>query len=530
MKINRNSIAYRIIIIIVAICFYLLSINRLDAQGLYYDEVHQAVPAFNYSGQEQHNFSALSIRGIPVLNMTYSGAIKSLIYGLFLRYSKVGFSVTNWRLVGILCVSAALLLFGLILHKKLSITSYLIFGIFFVTDATVILTTRHDWGPVALALSLRLLIIAIWLRGELSEKINVLNSFVLGILVGISIFEKLSSIVLLPTIAIMFMFSPQRRKMFHLLSASIGLIVGLIPLIVSNIYSLKYSGYFVSTSYINSEQVFSITEIITTLKAYISLGAGELVEIFILGKNTPILSIAEFWALLLMVLLTVFITIKYHKQNINIRLAGILMLCYLVTLPSLYLLPQDTWVHHWIIGTPFQYLSISLIGSQYQKLRRVMVYIFSALLLIFIVIRSTGIFSLEQFLSNGDSSIKWDPSINVLGEFAQRNTDDSIFIAGDWGIANQLICFTNGKTGVIYELFYGGGNNRSVEDIVETIKNSNLPNVYLLFISPPVFTNEDRRDKILLEISVKLSPAWKLQPLEKDIANLNSVILYKYSK
>ena len=59
-----------------AVIFLWLSTVRLDAQGLYYDELHQAAGAFAYLGSPPEYFALFTIHGIPLLNMPYSGAIK----------------------------------------------------------------------------------------------------------------------------------------------------------------------------------------------------------------------------------------------------------------------------------------------------------------------------------------------------------------------------------------------------------------------------------------------------------------------
>ena len=53
--------------------------------------------------------AAYSIAGIPVLNMPYSGAIKSGLYGAGLRVFDQPFTVSSWRWLG--CVISALGIF-----------------------------------------------------------------------------------------------------------------------------------------------------------------------------------------------------------------------------------------------------------------------------------------------------------------------------------------------------------------------------------------------------------------------------------
>ena len=95
-----------------AIAFALLANVRLTAQGPQYDELHQAVGAFTWIGAPPPSAFCLDFRGICVLTTTYSAAIKTHLYGLFLRLSGRGFALADWRWLGILLMAAGLPLFA----------------------------------------------------------------------------------------------------------------------------------------------------------------------------------------------------------------------------------------------------------------------------------------------------------------------------------------------------------------------------------------------------------------------------------
>jgi hypothetical protein len=191
--------------------FLWLATVRLDAQGLYYDELHQAAGAFTYLGSPPEYFALFTVRGIPLLNMHYSGAIKTAVYGLYLRFVRPEFSVLSWRLVGIFFVGVGLVAFVLLTHSSLSLVPLVVMLGLLLTDTTVLLGVRHDWGPVALALALRLVLIGMWLRGEGAGQPSIRNSFALGGLVGFAIFEKLSSWVMILALGWILLSSGRRR-------------------------------------------------------------------------------------------------------------------------------------------------------------------------------------------------------------------------------------------------------------------------------------------------------------------------------
>jgi hypothetical protein len=209
---NRWSSVF--LVLTPGIIFVTLATVRLDAQGLYYDELHQATGAFGYLGSSPAPFVVLTVgdilpplplvarlKSIPLLTMHYSGATKQAVYGLYLLLVEPKFGVVSWRLTGILVVASALVGFVLLVHRSLSTLSLVALLGFFLTDVTVILCTRHDWGPVAMALALRLVFIGLWLRVDRIGQPSFFTAFALGALVGVSVYDKLSSVVLIVPLA-----------------------------------------------------------------------------------------------------------------------------------------------------------------------------------------------------------------------------------------------------------------------------------------------------------------------------------------
>ena len=177
---------------------------NISAQGLYYDEIHQAPAAFAYRGKWAQFFAVALVSGKPLMTMAYSGAIKSALYGLYLRLSGAPFTVESWRWLGIALVAFTFPLFAVLARRRLSAVGLSIFFALLVTDATVVLETRHDWGRRRLP----------WLfgcsssergcYGEADGEVKPRNSFWLGAIVGFSIYEKLSNVVLLLPLWIFF--------------------------------------------------------------------------------------------------------------------------------------------------------------------------------------------------------------------------------------------------------------------------------------------------------------------------------------
>ena len=81
--------------LLAAIAFVGLAGVKLTAQGLYHDEIHQAPAAFAYVGKRAQIFAMGFVHGKPLMTMTYSGAIKPAIYGLYLRFTGASFTVES---------------------------------------------------------------------------------------------------------------------------------------------------------------------------------------------------------------------------------------------------------------------------------------------------------------------------------------------------------------------------------------------------------------------------------------------------
>jgi len=122
---------------------------------------------------------------------------------------------------------------------------------------------------------------------------------------------------------------------------------------------------------------------------------------------------------------------------------------------------------------------------------------------------------------------RWDPSLSRLGEFAGQNADKAIFIAGDWGVATQMICFTGGKPEVVYETDHSSGD---VRGLLGTILNSHDKLVYLVFPRFIVFTQPETRALIEDGLREGMAPYWEQQPVEKQVEDLKAVIVFKFKK
>ncbi len=224
----------------------LLAGLRIDAQGPQYDELHQATGAFTWLGSPPEKFCMAVVGRICILNMPYSAALKTNLYGFYLRFVTPRFSLVSWRMFGILIIAAGIVLFCAAAWPALRPGPLAVFLALLVTDGAVLLAGRFDWGPVAIALVLRLVLLGLWLRGEAAAgEPSPRGTAALGGLVGFAAFEMLSSVVLVPALAALLLGSARRRSRRHLLAAAAGLATGALPLAAVNLGWLLVSGRLV---------------------------------------------------------------------------------------------------------------------------------------------------------------------------------------------------------------------------------------------------------------------------------------------
>ena len=358
--------AFAVILSVIAAALFiaLCSVN-LTAQGLHYDEVHQAPAAFAWLGRTPDMFNPLPMGNVPLLNISYSGAIKSHLYGAYLRFVSPHFTVRSWRMLGIGLAAAGLLIFGLIAGPAMPSGSLILFLLMIVTDATVILTSRHDWGPTALALLLRLVFVGVWVNRETGDGGIARRNAIMGALVGITIYEKLSSAVMLPVLLIVSLISVRPMSRRDRLASLIGLAAGLLPLLVVNIWSLASGRGLISLASVSGHQS-GITAVDAARYAFrwLSLGQGRVVSHWILGSPSSGRMLATFEALLLLAMLIgVPVLWRRRRGNPHLRMASVMVACYVAVALGVFLLPRTTGAHHWILGTPFQYAAVAFLTA-----------------------------------------------------------------------------------------------------------------------------------------------------------------------
>ena len=511
-----------------ALLFMALAGVRIEAQGPQYDELHQATGAFTWLGEPAPPLFCMSAwNRVCVLNMPYSAALKTNLYGLYLRLVQPRFTLASWRWLGIVLIASGIVLFSVLARRALSLPGLAVFLALLLTDVTVLLDGRFDFGPVAISLGLRLALLGVWMGSWMGSEAgeggpSARSSFVLGALTGFATFEKLSAVVLVPALAVLVLGSPGRRSRRHLVAAGAGLATGTLPLALINLGSLISYGRLVSPVSGGPAVDRSLSGLLSYGGEYLTLGHGGLFRAFMLGLG------GQPWAEILEGILAgaVFLSIAFLAARRDapgsLRLAGLALAGYGAVGCGLWLLPRATWAHHWILGTPFQYaaLALALSSEAGRRFRRPALAVLAAL---WIAARLPGLVAVEQAFARGAASPAWDPSLARLGEFAAARAGEAVFVASDWGVATQILCFGNGRPGLVHEPFWHYHGPQTLRDILRT---GNRRVFYLVRLRNPPRVVPGATDRI--ERDLAADPGLREVPAEPEVAGLREVLVRKF--
>lgn len=443
-----------VVAVLVALAFVALASPRLGTPGLYFDEVHQAPAAFTWLGKHPQSFNYLEISGVATMTMPYSGAIKSALFGLFMRVSGVEFSSVSWRMLGILMPALGLLICLPALARRFGLPGAAVFAALFLSDLTLVLTSRHDWGPTSLALLLRLVFLAVWLA---REELSPARAALLGGITGFAVFEKLSSVALLPAL---FVACWGRRPLAW--RALAGLAIGSVPLLVVNAASWIRSRHLISLSSDTSSPTQSLAEFVVQ---YLGLGAGDRVRAWTL--DWPV---KRQLALLEAALVVVLIGLSLFVKSPLVRR---LLLCYALVGIALALLPRATWAHHWVLGTPFQYAGFALAASAAPRRLRIAITLVCCVL---ILARSPALYATESALWQGRAGARFDPSATSVAEFL-ASQPNALVIAATWGMGPQITCLAQGREDAVFEAFW---SEQAAEEALRRVEATNADVVWLV--------------------------------------------------
>lgn len=478
-----SKLPYILISTLFAIIFLFISTLKLDAQGLYYDELNFAPPALTFKGINADYSIFSSIKGLPIFINSYQGAVMSYPYGLYLKYFNQNFSVISWRLWGILIWTVSIFIFSLLSAKFLKPYQLAIFLAFLLTDNSVTLAIRFNYGPVLIPLISTLIIILAATKIFKGEQLRFYELFVLGFSIGLGIYAKLSSLpLLLPLVLLMiFMFINKRIKNKTILMILSGLITGALPVIYFNIKSLILDHNFFSLISTEVNHSFGRQDFINKTYSFFVSATGNGISSHILGTAYPVFH--EFQEIFFIFFFSIFLIVSAVTFYKKIELLPIFSYeSFLLIFLIMYLFPMNTSVRHTIIAVPFLYLALAtfweILDKNISEGKKYLKRSFSLLIIIWLIMRLFNTYQLTQNLYQGKYSLSWHPEYTKIAQFAGTKIKDSIFVTADWGFTHQLFLFTGVKENTIYEPFW---DYTDKNQFFNSIKGSGKQFLYLIY-------------------------------------------------
>lgn len=509
-----------------AAALLLLAGNRIEEQGLYYDELFQAPAAFAYVGRPAQMFNVAQIGGLPALNMNYAGAIKSAAYGLYLRAFRAPFTVRSWRWFGILVAAASLSAFCLIARRGVPAVATGLIAVLVVTDANLLLCVRTDLGGVALSLAMRLVILGLMLRRGTAGP-GPSEAAGIGVLLGLIVFDKLSGAVIVVPVAAWVLVCGSGSATARMRALALGACVGALPLVWLNAQSLLDGHGLVSLGNVPAKLPMQ-----NFARRYLRLGAGAYVQDFILGRPVVWTHIFEGYVLAIALGATVWAAALMHRLDEHRRTArqvlGLLAIWLTIGL-EMPLLPSTTNVYHWILGTPFHYAAVAMLLGQLRAQAGATVglrqhaRLVTALVALLLAGRVASVSTMERHLADGAASAAFDPSFTRLGQIAAAESDEVLFVATTWGVATQIVCLSNGQTDRVVEAFWRYGPDDRLPRLLEQHPSKRV--FYLVAMNRPTGAPNHRQ---LIERDFASSAALVEEPSPLEMAALDAVTVRRF--
>lgn len=422
-----------------ALLFVAIGSVGIAAQGAYYDELHQATASFCWLSRDTGLFARGEVLGVPLFNMTYSGAIKSHLFGAWLWLSGEPFSLLGWRWFGLSMGAAGILALGTMLATCVPWRRLAVVLALLTTDATLLVACRNDWGPVAMAFLLRCLLLGLCLRPVGRRPLA--SALLCGFLLGVAIYEKLSSLVVVAPVLLLWSADPMRRSWRQWAAMMVGGAIGAAPVILWNLQWLLTVGKLASLGQTGEPAVHELATLGALLAEVAVMPQGGAVQQFVLGSAVPAW---REWLEAGCLVVAVAAAVRGGAPRARWLALGGLLVCL-----GLWLLPSRTGVHHWVLATPWWYLAAAaglVAGAR----------VLQAVVAIWLLLRVVSLVALLSTLATGPAQTRWSPELHRLMAFAATTTANDVFVAGDWGVATQIACATQGRTGAVVESFRDG--------------------------------------------------------------------------
>ncbi len=471
---------FKIYTFLIGICLYLFFATwKLNIPGPYYDELLFVDTATSF---DPSLFIYKSFLGIPILLMSYIGALKAWIYAPI--FNLLGVSIYSIRLPMILLGLGTLSIYFFILQKL--VRQKLLFFCSFLllcTDPAFSFVSRIDWGPNAIAHFLIALLFWQFLRYLKYGSPWMLLSIVITALLGV--FEKLNFLWFLNGLLFAGFFCYRRELWgkFKLNKRPTVLILCLAMIIA---IWLMIVWIIPASQALEADKPFTLLDKANNTYHQLRLVlSSESIYSMVFASSYPYAI-----QMILPVLLGVSILTLLIRKNEMIVLARFSLLISICILVQIWLTRSAGGPHHLLLIWPLIWLVIILNSSaiicSYSYLRSP-IYLIIFILLIGNILH--GSYFITQINLANSWRPSWSPAIYKLIEDLEQDPAEEIFCL-DWGLATSIKALANlpVRTNIhdIWPSFWNKpkiSRARNLRNLIKS-KNSDLTKIRLVEFIP----------------------------------------------
>jgi 4-amino-4-deoxy-L-arabinose transferase-like glycosyltransferase len=433
-KENRYLPFFILSLIIIAIC---LASWRIYLPGLYYDEMIFGNAAV---GGKTDNFIRSRILGIPVLIMSYVGALKAWIYYPLFSI----FPVNCWtvRLPSILIGVAGGLALVIALWRGFGRSTALAGSVMILLDPTMLMHSRLDWGPNAFMFFFRgllLLSLVNWIRTKDPKW-----AWLALAAIGLGIFDKLNFLWIAGA-AICSLILIYHRACRDFARNHPRHTIALAGLTAIGLSIAIFRGIRLA-EHIETNWTDRISYACYLLRLSLS-GGGALDFIAGNGFRTE----KWFWPGYLAAAIFIVSSWRFISRKTPEKQLYNWIITFILFLTAAFILTKSaTGTHHSSVLSGIWQMSLApLLGAawdnkdlRHRQIRQILFPL--TLILIFAGNIIVSLICIDAFAKPTNSN--WDPANAEAAIFAKRHPEAD-FICADWGIAPQVIALTHDRPG-----------------------------------------------------------------------------------
>jgi Dolichyl-phosphate-mannose-protein mannosyltransferase len=422
--------------------FLLIAGWNVVEPGLYYDELLFVDAAL---GQPNNIFRHINFGPLPVMLMSYIGALKAwLYYPIFKLFGVTAYSV-RWPMV--LVGALTLWLNYRVLLKGFSRPVALVFLAMAAVEPATLFHTRLDWGPTALMMLFRSLMLLGTVQWLITREPKYLVALLLAAVLGV--FDKLNFLWLCVALAASLLLVYPRflldfcrqRPRFCAITAVVLAVIGL------GIFSYMRSQVPLEAEIGQDDWHYRLL-IVRNLLASTLSGSG-VYAIVTLDPALVAFGMLQLQALGIALLAAVAVSLPL-RHRINWRMTVFFLVFILSLLVALFFTKQATGPHHTATLAPLWLLLLApLLGQPFASgsdaPRWTQLVAGTAVLLVCAASLRVDFLNLQGFQSQ--PSARWDRGSEALVAAIKRYPG-RVVITADWGTGTIINGLTNGEVTV----------------------------------------------------------------------------------